>query len=246
MPPRYRNRPTITTQTGRQRRAEEPSQALAPIDAPPRSENRGSSRSPIVLLPPKERYELRWEPAVGYGVTYQEESKLPELGRSRVPEFVLKNLSATVAQDVTVRWEAETRGLQELANSSSRLSEHKIEFRDGSILLGPKDFRYTHRFQYATSGIYKVAFVNDEENIYPHGAVWNGALIYFLAVLQEDVGSSAEPFIFTVSVSWGIPRNGQTQRFRVKVTATNVKPEEVKSPEVLAMMRFEVAKMASR
>lgn len=206
------------------------------------------SQPELVLVPPEKRHEIVWNPRKQYAVLCAPEGQISDSFWSS-PIFYLKNLTDTPAQDVTVTWQTEISGVEQLVKSSARLSHYNFGFsKDGlTISGGPTQLiPFTYRSSdIASSQDIQIPFVtnagNGSQAFIPMN-VYATALLYTIALMPDTSGARINPFNFSVTVTWNLPSPG-TQRFLIKATIVNAKPPDVSEPEVDALMSFEVAKV---
>lgn len=211
----------------------------------------GASTSPIanqatvILTPPEERHELKWNPKRNPEIQIGLEGKIIE-GRWSVPVFYVRATNNVAIGDVTVEWKADFIAPWELLNSPSRLSENGVSLyhdnKDELIVSGQAAQKQDWTYPIARSASYQIPFVSPN----PPGAqaplpgeVFNNARFYILSKLPVGVGGILTPIPFTVTVSWTYPIPGK-QRFSVIGTAKNLNPADAEEPLVRCVIEFTV------
>lgn len=194
----------------------------------------------IRLVAPKERSELRWNPPEQYGINTRPESKPFQHGTSWAPVLTLKNVASTAAQDVVVTWRTETVALEAIMRSSDRLANYSFEIDGSELRLGARDKSRIHTTSISHVERLNLAYITKETELPIPFPIWNQAAAFFVATLRPLAGARSEPFTFSASVEWNIPEEGRPAKFRVKATAVNAKPTGVQTPEVLALIDFDI------
>jgi hypothetical protein len=218
------------------------------------------SQPDLVILPPKHRYSLHWDPPASFQIVTFPEYLPGEIAQAdtRLPVLSIKNLGSAVAHEVTVQWEDKIFGLETMVEKSPRFSNYKTNFSKGEFTVGNEGASWSVRSgPLAFSQIpYLAPEIDNKSSVdlpIPY-EIYSRAEIYFAAVLRDEIGATATAE-FYVLVSWKRPEGGVPQGFRVRATALSTKPSgtgdikvrignELRSPmAVMGTVKFEVERM---
>jgi len=197
----------------------------------------------ITLIAPEQRHEVIWNPKKQLFIIYGPEGETRE-DRWNTPIFRVKNLSNTAVQDATVTWQIEITGIEKLVKSSARLSSFTFDFtgKDRVTISGNSLPTFTYNDIRASQGVPVTFITSGGSDAFIPANVFTNLLMYILALMPDQPGARIDPFTFSVTVSWNIPKPA-VQKFLVKTTIVNAKPPNVTEPEIDALLSFEVAKV---
>jgi len=197
----------------------------------------------ITLIAPEHRHEVIWNPKKQLAIIYGPEGQTLD-DRWVTPIFRVRNLSSTAVQDATVTWQIEITGIEKLVKSSARLSKFTFDFtsKDRVTIGGNSLPTFTYNDLKASYGIPVTFITANGSDAFIPGNVFQNLLLYILALMPDQPGARIDPFTFSVTVSWNIPRPA-TQKFLVKTTIVNAKPPNISEPEIDALLTFEIAKV---
>ena len=201
-----------------------------------------STQPQISLTPQKERHEILWNPSNDLMILYSKEGNIIE-NRASSPKFFIKTTNNTSIQDASIEWNADISSLDQLLQSSERLSNYEFSYSKEKFSIDYKDknkpgFDYTN---YRSPITISVPFITpNEKEIYIPTGVFNFLAFYTIALMPEEPGAAIHPFRFTAVIGWNLPEPGE-QKFTIKASIINAKPPKISEPEVNALITFEIA-----
>lgn len=204
----------------------------------------GASADPeIMLLAPEPRHEIAWQPNKQLAIVYGTEGQLRD-DQWWTPIFRVKTANGAVAQDAIVTWQIELTGIEQLVKSSSRLSRFTFDFSTkGRVTISGGGLpSFTYNDLKASQGVPITFITQNGSDAFIPSNVFANILLYVLALMPDQPGARIDPFTFSVSVSWNIPKPG-SQRFLVRTNIVNAKPPNITAPEIDALLTFEIAKV---
>lgn len=230
---------------------------------------RRSLSQDILLLPPRNRYSLTWDPphdlqiitrpefAFGTEVTLE----------TRLPVFLIKNVGTYTARDVRIEWTAEDVRMNTLAERSSRLTRiGAITHAGGFRVVATHNFGRHSAFAHChdRSGAHTLPYLAptiDNHSVVETpmpSEVYAYAETYFVAALPSDPPFQAVALSFSAAISWVSPSGRGSTRYRVYATARSTRPwsqgdvripldDKMRTPpEVMASIVFTVEHTAGR
>lgn len=218
----------------------------------------------FVLLPPSHSYSLDWDPPQNMQMITKpkldEGEKHP--GGSRLPCFRLKNIGRSVAENLSVQWQARfSSPLEKFILASTRLQKFSPSIENGLLTLRVRSGTTENSWgasynEIAVSQIPYLAPTLDNEKytlICTPSDLWTSFEYFIAATLPMPTGAATSAEL-TITVQWSEPQRGE-QKFRVIVKAINSKPsgtgkimmdyggEWREPPELMTFLSFAVSKL---
>jgi hypothetical protein len=196
--------------------------------------------------------------------------------RTGLPTLQIKNIGSGIAKSVTIEWDAQSIDLKAVLHNSERLEKFTIKLSDTNfgIFSGvPDDSKVTGLMNTTDRGVtagpnYKGYLGSYSQNVttqFPYMAPEINNTSYQDAVLPLQIAHVLELYIVATmpegqpnhyrfslppifaTVRWESPQNGKPSRYRIDVTAINLKPwatvnqkPVALSPDIEADVQFTV------
>lgn len=199
----------------------------------------------IELIAPHDRMVVTWDPPESFFINARSENKEPYgVPRADSPVFEIKNASSTLGQDASITWSLDRFDMKAIADSSSRLSHHRMVIENQIVTIGPKlpittpvglPMQFTPTFK---QSVPPIAFLGKHVDSWIPAEVWMQALLFFVATLPDEPGSKSPPLSFDVEVKWNIPENNKPAKFRVEAVAVNGNVAGVPKPALTAYVQL--------
>lgn len=171
------------------------------------------------VIKPDQKSILTWNPPTDNSLNVQGENDNLQPGSWRVPHFTINNKTPVNAQDVRVKWSAAKYDPTTLTSNKPIFQGRQIAITNNLVTLSAVGgIPFQNPFQFSAT-VEKPFITRSAETFIPLD-VWNTAALFFLATLSQ-VGEISEPYFFDLEISWNIPDNTKSARYRIKAVATN-------------------------
>lgn len=185
----------------------------------------------IVMLAPKRRYSVVWDPDRNFQIiTTPEESALhPPQTLTRLPIFLIKNIGSAVAQDVVVTWTAEAPDFESVVRRSDMFRDYRLDFAGGRFTISSVDNKRSWACAYNSTGVSKLPFLAQSIDNTTFVDLEMPFQVYafievFLAANMPVALENAIATTLRVQIAWALPEKNDGQAFKVKAIATSRRP----------------------
>jgi hypothetical protein len=200
-----------------------------------------ADRPEVLMTPPSERHEIRWDSKRSNGFLVAPEGQISDQFW-KVPIFKLR-AGKTAISDANIKWQSNISGIENLLKDAPHLSATKFNFdNDGRLTIQASgQFPIPHAYNIAQSYTLPVPFITSAGNdaFIPLDVYLNVALYALAVVPASGTGSKIERFPMTATVSWNLPQAG-SQKFSVTAIIENAKPPNLESPDLDVLVSFKV------
>jgi hypothetical protein len=189
-----------------------------------------------------ERFILSWDSSVANLLNVRGENDTTPKEHWRTPTFIIKNLSAISAQDVSFTWTAARFDAAASIAAAATFKQANVRIvGDQLFITTPNMGTGSNPFSFSIST--PAAFLTKQAEIFIPLNVWNAAAMRLIETTPNQVNAKSEPYVFEIAISWNIPENAKPERFRITTTATNIKTPNSAKPEFVAALDFSVKKI---
>jgi hypothetical protein len=197
-------------------------------------------QSAIKLLPPKDRYDIKWDTARSMQINIQREGKPVEFQYTYNPAFILQNTASVPIQDAAFTWRLDLSGLEGLSKIGT-LSRQDVSVKDNAFILTRKTpgiGGWVYPIKTLEEGT--IPFVTKDIELYVPTTLSGLLGVFVAAKMPDQLGSKTEAVPMSVSITWNLPTAG-TREFKVRIWAVNTKPAGLPdAPEIMGRLEFEV------